>query len=80
MGSFVRLISGLQHSWITLYDTISQDACYQGKKKSFLGKATMDKTPVLGGKLFAMVSEENKKLNIHYFDLRYFFLIYFMLF
>ncbi len=36
------------------------------KKKSFRQKATVDKTPVLGGKLFSMVSEENKKPNIQF--------------
>ncbi len=36
------------------------------KKKSFLRKATVEKTPVLGGKLFSMVSEENKKPNIQF--------------
>ncbi len=36
------------------------------KKKSFLRKATVGKTPVLGGKLFSMVREENKKPNIQF--------------
>ncbi len=36
------------------------------KKKSFLRKATVDKTPVLGEKLFSMISEENKKPNIQF--------------
>ncbi len=36
------------------------------KKKSFLRKATVNKIPVLGGKLFSIISEENKKPNIQF--------------